>query len=1325
MATSQKLEWMEVQGVLRGQDTVQVRVDKYEVNIGAVQGGVVNVAKPKGRAADRIRPRREPPYILPRAVPGFLDRSREQGLVTVALARRQVVDIHGPNGAGKTALTSQAMQCQLPSAFPDGMVYLSARHETREDLLQDVFHSFFESDGLVKVTENDLRRHMAGKQALLAVDDANLLQEGEAEDLAQSMPQCALLVAAREQQIWQGTSISLNGLPKRYGAQLFEQHWGKLQAEDLPTVEAICEALHNVPLAIVKTAAMAEQQHLSLEQTLEEVQPDDKGDEAVVPVLALMAKQLSTEERLVLGGLAASGGRMVGVEALPAITGLGMGEIRRQLARLQEAGLVLANDSRYGLDDGLRPYIEQAWTRGEMRAKAAEYYLGKASALHQLPKDPEEENVLSALDHWFQHGQWHQVVTMVRALDRYLASTGRWGQWRKRLEQALQAARKLGDRSTEAWAQHQLGVLAIGVGEMVTARQMFRSALSLRRALSDRPGALVSRWNLQLLAPPPPAPWNKLVHKIASIFKAGSLWLPMTLATVALLGTLTVIAATNPGAVPEPAPPAPTLAASLPPSPVISPVTATHTPRAEVPASVDVWLASGCDGIVAPGTPLSIQARSSITGRVAIYLVDPDGEQSIVSETDVQAQEVMSQTWSSPEQTGNWAVEANLNHGQAFDRCNFVVETPAEPQVGIWLAEGCGHQYRTGAATQISLWASAGGRVTIWLDGQTRLFERDLPAGEIQSEPWNVGTTPGQHRLSAILEDGRASSECSYEVQSPPAPTVEVWLAEGCGKQYRPGSRTQISFRSSVAGQVAVYLVSGGRAQRLLFSEWVQAGRLGSRAWRVPEATGNWSLMAVLNGGQARDTCGLVVIPEPPRVRIWLKEGCGHVFTPGSSAPVQATVLLQASVDGLVEVYEVGPQGEPEFSFSEWLTAGVAIEHPWNVPGLAGDWALEAVLNDGRARDRCEFTVLDVPVTIDIELTGGCNQTYEPGSTTGIRLQASEAGTVTVSLYDPAGVLYQQWSRQVTAGQAVNRIWRVPRGTGEWLLVAVLDGDRARDECHFTVREPTPAAVEITLSEGCGRAYEENAATQIQLLATVNGTVTVSLSTTEGSYGPLYTEHVQAGQPAYRDWTIPGGLGLWTLKADLNGGQAQDVCSFQAQPAPEPEVWLTTDRGCGEAVYETGSVAQVSFGASVEGRLTVRWSGQESPVFSGSVGGGDMYQEYIEVGEVPGSQTLSAVLGGTKVYVVCSFVVEEMPVKPAQELTVMPGPTITATTPIPTLTVVTPAELTPTAFPAELTPSAEITPTPAPTPEAAEPTPTVVWTPTPVPPTPGATPTPG
>ncbi|HSR33662.1 MAG TPA: NB-ARC domain-containing protein, partial [Anaerolineae bacterium] len=732
MAVSQQVQWVDVQDILRGQHTEHVLIAKYIVNIGAVQGGVVNVAAPKNQAADRIRPRRAAPHILPRPVPGFLDRSREQSLVGQALAQRQVVDIHGPDGTGKTALASRAMQAQLPSAFPDGMLYLSARHETREDLLQDIFQGFFQSDDLVKVTENDVRRHMAGKQALIVVDDANLLQDGEAQDLAQVIPRCALLVAAQEQQIWMGTGIALRGLPSEHAVRLFEQHWGPLRANDSATVEAICEALDNIPLNIVKIAATAKQQHLSLDQVLKRLQPRTKERDATPPALALVVSQMSKGERTVLAGLAAAGGPTVGVDALPVITGLRIEEIRQHLIQLQERELIHANSTRCSLNDGLRSYIEQAWTGAEMKARAAGYYLMKAPALQTLPKDPDEENVLSALDYYVEQKQWQQVATMVRSVDRYLATTGHWEQWRRRLEQALQAARRLGDRATEAWVQNQLGVIAMGLGETTVALQLFRSALSIRRALSDRSGALVTRWNLRLLTPPPPTPWDRLVQRLTSLLKSSSLWVPIaltaiaTLGLVALLASMTVIAKTGLDSTSAPSVPAATFTTSpTPPVPTIS-----LPPAAEIPRNAEVSLAAGCGETLAPGTDRTIQIRANSAGRVAVYLRDPKGSPSALFEVDVRPGETITQTWLVPDQAGIWALEANLNHGQAHDRCTFAVALPVEPPVQI-----------------------------------TR-------------------------------------------VPPSPIPAVNLWLAEGCGRTLRPGTRTLVSFRASVAGQVAVYLAS-------------------------------------------------------------------------------------------------------------------------------------------------------------------------------------------------------------------------------------------------------------------------------------------------------------------------------------------------------------------------------------------------------------------------------------------------------------------------------------------------------------------------------------
>jgi hypothetical protein len=1043
MVDLQESQWTDTKSVLHGQHTEQVLFADFTVEIGAVEGGVVNIAAPNCQAANQIHLRREPPYVLPRRELGFLDRNREQELVGQALARAQVVDIHAPDGTGKTALTSRAMQAQLPSAFPGGIVYLSARHETREDLLQDLFGTFFETDKRVKVNENDVRRHMAGTQALIAVDDANLLEEGDVRDLAQVVPQCALLIAARKQQVWQGTGISLRGLPGVHAVRLFEQHWGPVEEQDQPTVEAICEAVGNIPLNIIKTATIAARQKLSLDQVLEQVQPKDGQREPKAQALGLIAGQLSAEERLVLGGLAAPGGLTIGVRALPVITGLPMKEVSRHLALLQAQGLVYVNSLRCSLDDGLRPYIERAWTSEEMRARAAAYYLGKAPTLQRLPRDPDEENVLCALDYFFQRGGWQQVVTIARSIDRYLACTGRWGQWRKRLDQAMQAARELGDRATEAWAQNQLGIIAMGAGETSTAKQLFRSALSIRRALGDRPGAVVTRWNLRLITVPPPTPWDRLLNKILSILQSGSLWLPIALAAVVSLAIVALLSA-------------PDAIAGTGPSPTL----------ASVP-------------LVTTLAPSSTPLKPTITA------------------TPVQ-----------PTVTSMPAAEVS-------------------PSVEVWLTD-------------------------------------DPPVEIQQADP------------------------------PPPAPAISVWLPEGCGHTYEAGAYTEVYFQANVAGQVDVYLSDrGGGGTQFLFSGTVQAGQAAGRGWTMPEPGGNWSLVAVLNGGQAREYCG---------------------FTVESPTPT--------------------------------------------------------------------------PVMVDVELVDGCDRMYEPGSVTGIRVVANESGRVTLSLYNPSGSLQDIWSADVTAGQPGTWRWHVPREAGDWELAAVLGDEHASDLCHFTVQDaaPTPE-VDITLVDGCGQEFESGTATQIRLWASVGGSVDVFLSGPEDFRGHLFTEYVEANQDVYIPWTVSVGPEGWVLEAYLNNSQAEDYCSFRVKPIQTPEVWIETDRGCGEVTYDQGAEIVISFGASVNGYLTVWLSGRKTPLFSDEVVGGEAYGVVLETDMAPGWQQVSAGLAKEEANAVCDFYVREMAtVTPVEIAPVPPKGTL-------------PPELAPTGMPeATATPPlARPTHTPLPT----------------------------
>ena len=493
MAGRKRVRWQDVQNILRDQPGQQVVTSQYVVNIGAIEGGVVHLAA-------RSR-RREPPRMLPRQVSGFLDREQEQRRIGLALARGQLVDLHGPDGVGKTTLISQVMRTQLPGAFPDGMVYVSARRQTAEDLLQGLFESFFETDGSIKIANNDFRQYMVDKRALIAVDDANHLGKGQAEALAEALPQCAILIAGRQQQVRPGTAVAvaLRGLPRDQAVTLFERHWDQIAARDRPVVEAICEALDNVPVSVIKTATTTLQHRLPLLQVLRQVQSPAAGRDSVAQVFSLVADRLSAEERRLLGAVAASGGAKISLEALPVITGLPLDECAEHLESLGQVGLVQADDSRYSLDDAFEPYVQAFWTDEAMQARAAEYYYERADQIRRQPEVRDEEHLLTALEYHFRRDQWEQVVHLARNLDGYLASTGKWGQWRMALAKARRAAIELGRWEAEARIQNYLGVIALGSGDTDTATKFFRGALAIQQAHGDRAGQKETLKNLRIL----------------------------------------------------------------------------------------------------------------------------------------------------------------------------------------------------------------------------------------------------------------------------------------------------------------------------------------------------------------------------------------------------------------------------------------------------------------------------------------------------------------------------------------------------------------------------------------------------------------------------------------------------------------------------------------------------------------------------------------------------------------------------------------------------------------------------------------------------------
>jgi len=490
-----------IQAHIEGEISGQIAVGNHILQIGSVHGGVVNVALPEQQP--RPRPCPSPVFLRPRPFPGLLDREADIGAATAALQSATPVEFHGQPGLGKTALLRHLAHHPVASSFSDGVVYLSARRQSVEDLLQSLFDALHESDVPFKPTGGQVRHHLQDKRALILLDDVDLARD-EVEVLMDTAPGCTFLLASPERCLWgEGRAIGLRGLPPDDGLALVERELGRsLTPEERPAAQALCTALEGHPLRILQAAAMAREEGLTLAEMASRVQIPSPAEALTAQVLA----SLSEPERRVLAALAALGDAPVHAEHLPDLTKLL--NVAPFLQTLQTRGLVQAHSPRYSLTGALAQAVQRAWDLTPLAERVLDYFTAWAEEQQQAPDRLLEEAsaILRTLEWAAGAGRWAEVLRLGRALEGALTLGGRWSAWAQVLQWGLQAAQALSDRAAKAWALHQSGTRALCLEDVAAARTSLIQALRLREALGDQAGAAITRHNLNVLLGPPAPP---------------------------------------------------------------------------------------------------------------------------------------------------------------------------------------------------------------------------------------------------------------------------------------------------------------------------------------------------------------------------------------------------------------------------------------------------------------------------------------------------------------------------------------------------------------------------------------------------------------------------------------------------------------------------------------------------------------------------------------------------------------------------------------------------------------------------------------------------
>src|SRR5688572_7226280 len=249
----------------------QVAVGSYIVQIGRVEGGVVNIQNGPP-ATPRSRP--HPVRLLPRAFPGLLDRETETSNAIQALTSNESVECSGEPGSGKTSLLRHLAHHPRVSTFTASVIYFQVNQQSKADLLKSLFDAFYEYDSPVKPTETEIRHYLQGLKALILLDEVDITAE-QIQFLMNVAPNCTFITATSKRTLFGETrEVSLKGLPTGEAVRLFEREFGRaLSAAEQQGAQHLCESVDCIPQRILRAAHQAREENRSLVDIVPQTKP--------------------------------------------------------------------------------------------------------------------------------------------------------------------------------------------------------------------------------------------------------------------------------------------------------------------------------------------------------------------------------------------------------------------------------------------------------------------------------------------------------------------------------------------------------------------------------------------------------------------------------------------------------------------------------------------------------------------------------------------------------------------------------------------------------------------------------------------------------------------------------------------------------------------------------------------------------------------------------------------------------------------------------------------------------------------------------------------
>ncbi len=228
---------------------------------------------------------------------------------------------------------------------------------------------------------------------------------------------------------------------------------------------------------------------------------------------ALLASRLSEAARATLRFAVALGGEVPHQAHLPALVGDTHADAA--LGELMSCGLLTPVGARYRLATGVvtqleaRGYGDDAVAHAHTAAQHYAWWTGHPSVTPERAA-AEADAILAALAPLVpgqESGHASAAVLLARSAAPAFLAGLHWGAWERALRTGSEAARLAGEVAEEAYFHHELGVLALCVGNLDRARAELEASIGMRGAVADKVGTVAGRRALALVTdregPPP------------------------------------------------------------------------------------------------------------------------------------------------------------------------------------------------------------------------------------------------------------------------------------------------------------------------------------------------------------------------------------------------------------------------------------------------------------------------------------------------------------------------------------------------------------------------------------------------------------------------------------------------------------------------------------------------------------------------------------------------------------------------------------------------------------------------------------------------------